>query len=117
MTALLQRQDDPIFLGRRHTAEEVHLLHPRCECRVIHLLDLRTGKDTHYREPKLGEDMLRDQFIIAGDDLDRDPIGGEFRQGRLGTLLGGIEEGREASKDQLRFITHHGMGVVHPHLP
>ncbi len=51
MTAPLQRQDDPVFLGRRHAAEEVHLLRPRCECRVIHLLDLRAGKYTHYREP------------------------------------------------------------------
>ena len=61
--------------------------------------------------------MLGHQFVIAGDDLDRDPIGGKSGQGRLGALLWRIEEGGEAREDQFRFIADYGMGMIHPHLP
>ena len=117
MAAPFQGEDDPVFLGRRHAAEEVHLLHPRRECRIIHLLDLCAGEHPGYGKAELRADMLGHQFVVAGDDLDRDPVGGKSGQSRLGALLGRIEEGGKARKDQFRFIAHHGMGVVHPHLP
>ncbi len=60
--------------------------------------------------------MLGHQFVVAGDDLDHDTVGGKSGQGGLGALLGGIKEGGEARKDQFRFIAYHGMGMVRPHL-
>ena len=68
-------------------------------------------------QAEFSADVLGHQFVVAGDDLDRDPIGGQPGQRPFGALLGRIEEGGEARKDQFRFIAHHRMGVVHPHLP
>ena len=48
MAAPFEGEDDPVLLGRRHAAEEVLLLHARCECQIIHLLDFSTGKHARY---------------------------------------------------------------------
>jgi hypothetical protein len=117
MAPLFKSQDDPILLGGRHAAEEVDLLHARRKCRIIHLLDFSTGKDACYWEAELREDMLGHQFVVAGDDLDRDPVGGKSGQGCLGALLWRIEEGGEPRKDQFRFIAKYGMSLARPDLP
>src|SRR3974390_1395417 len=117
MAAPFQRDDDPVLLDRCHAAEEVDLLHARCECLIIHFLNFSTGKHASYWEAQLREDMLGHQFVVASDDLDCDPIGGKSGQGRLGALLWRIEECGEAHKDQLRFIANHGMSLVLSNLP
>ena len=117
MAAPFEGEDDPVFLDGRHAAEEVDLFHPHHERGIVQLLDFRAGQHADHRKAEFTADMLGHQFIVAGNDLDRDSVGGQSRQGRLGALLGWIEEGGEARKDQFRLITHHGMRLVLPHLP
>jgi hypothetical protein len=44
--------------------------------------------------------MLSDQFIVAGDDLDRDAAGRQRGQCRARILLGWIDEGRIAGEGE-----------------
>ena len=59
--------------------------------------------------------MLGHKFVVAGYDLDCDPVRGKIGQSLFGALLGRIEECGKTRKDQLRFIAHYGMRMVHPH--
>ena len=93
------------------------MLHARRECQVIHLLDFSAGQHARHRDVELREDVLGHQLVVAGDDLDRDPVGGKSCQGRLGALFWWIEEGGEAHKDEFGFIANHGFGLIHSDLP
>ena len=61
--------------------------------------------------------MPGNQIAVASDDLDgnADPIQGS--QCRGSACLRWVEEGRKAGEHQFCFVTHHGMGMVHGHLP
>ena len=52
-----------------------------------------------------------DDFVVAGQDLDRDPVQAAERcHGRRGGVLGRVEEGEETQQDQVRLVLHRVYG-------
>src|SRR5512139_1141546 len=107
--AMLQGENDPVLLRGVHPAEQVHILYPRLQGLIVHLLDFRANHYADDRKIELFANMPCHQFIIASHDLDCHASMSEPCQCLLSALLRSIEKHSVPSKDQSRLIAHHGM--------
>lgn len=99
MAAPLERNDDAVFLRRRDPGEDGGLFHNVAQRRVAHALDLVAHHDAAGVDPDLRADMPRDQFIVAGQNLDPNAVAPQ-RRDRLGNSLARrIRERHEPRED------------------
>src|SRR2546425_9455344 len=73
MTALLEGEDDAVFLGGRDATEQGSRLHARLQSVVIQLGDLCSCEYPCHGEVELCAHVLGDQLVVASHDLDPDP--------------------------------------------
>src|SRR5512143_3785320 len=107
--ALPQGENDPVLLRGVYPAEQVHILYPRLQGLIVHLLEFRANHYADDREIELFANMPCHQFIIASHDLDCHASMSEPCQCLLSALLRRVEKRSESGKDQFRLIAHHGM--------
>jgi hypothetical protein len=72
MAAVLQAEDDPVRLNRRHPTEEARLLEPGRQRLVRERLDFGARQRPGDRNAALAADMPRHALVVAAQDLDRD---------------------------------------------
>ncbi len=91
--AALESADDVVLLRRRQPGEHVCRSRQLGELRFREAAQLIAGHEPLHREPHVAADLLRDQRVVAGEDLGGHPVLAQRLQGRDRGLLGRIEEG------------------------
>ena len=92
-------------------------LHPDRQRGVVHLLYLAAVQHAGDRHAQLVTHIAGDQFAVAGDDLDVDPVRRQRLERMRRARLGRIEERGEAGEDQFGLIVDHGMRMIQRHRP
>ena len=111
MAPRVQRAHDAILLDRRDAGKDGGPLGGGGERGVGHALDVAAEEHRAGVEPDLGADLLRDELVVARDDLDLDPVGPQRGERLRHALARGIEEGREADEDELALVGHRVAGL------
>jgi len=112
LSARFQRQDDAILLLRTHPAEKVGTLDHRLQAVVVQLRYLRPAEHALYLDAEHTADVAGHLLAVAGDDLQRDAVGGEHAQRLAGGLLRWVEKRGKPAKRQPGLVIHHGMRVI-----
>src|ERR1051325_1647528 len=86
VAAVLERQDNSVFLRRRDAREDRSLLDDMRECGIGHLFKFITQNDSFAVEAYPRADMLRHQFVIAGKNLDFNSVTSQSEQRRFRAL-------------------------------
>ncbi len=100
----LERAHDARFVVRGELGEHGVLRRDRAERRVVESGQLGAEYDVSDVEPDVAANLARDEVVVAGEDLHRDPLGGERSERGSGGFLRRIEEPDEAGQNQLRLV-------------
>ena len=74
MTIVFESQENPVFLRRRNTGENLRLLGVVRQRRVRHSIHLLASDDFAGVDSDLRADVAGDAVIVTGDNLDLDPV-------------------------------------------
>ena len=100
----LQSADHPLLVGRREAGEERGLLGRLGQFGVRHGFHLGAQQHAIRRQPDFLADLAADQLVVAGEDLDRDAVVLQRRDGRGRGILGRVEKGHVAHQDQVALV-------------
>ena len=111
MSAALQSANDARLLQGRRLRKDRRVLRRFCKFLVGQGVNILAQHDVLDRKPHFLANLPGDDLIVAGDDLDRDAVLVQRRNGLVRGLFGRIEEGDITGEHQI-VLVRHGVGAI-----